>query len=323
MNKLRFGLCALSFCAAALIAGCGGSQPPTGALDAIPQSRTIAAHTNRGGSWMLPQAKNKGALLYVTGGCGGTCVLSYPRGKLVGQLNVGGGDNGGICTDAHSNVYISNSTSVVEYVHGGTSPIATFNLPGSEAAGCSIDATTGNLAVDFQGSGGNIAIFPPGSDNPSVYESNVVNGFSCSYDEDGDLFAGGLNGQASGLTELPAGGSKFLPVSMPNIGNPGHLQWVGGYLAYETIGLGDTYVYRLTISGSTATVAGTTHIIGPRFAYFSWIYGKKVIIPYTAHGTRAQNVGVWRFPNGGAALIKYKKFGGAGADLQSLVISPA
>ena len=322
MNKLRFGLCALSFCAAALIAGCGGSQPPTGALDAIPRSRTIAAHTNRGGSWMLPKAKHKGALLYVTGGCGGTCVLSYPRGKLVGQLNVGGGDNGGICTDAHSNVYISSSPSVVEYAHGGTSPIATFNLPGTGAAGCSVDPTTGNLAVDFAGSHDNIAIFRPGSDSPNVYESNVADGFSSAYDKQGNLFVGGISGQASGLTELPAGGSQFVIVSMPNVGFPGQVQWVGNYLAYETVGENETDLYRLAISGSTATVAGTTHIIGPRFAYYSWIYGKKIIIPYTAHGLRAHNVGVWRFPKGGRAIVKYKKFGGAGAALQSLVISP-
>ncbi|MGA8100462.1 MAG: hypothetical protein WB810_17555, partial [Candidatus Cybelea sp.] len=253
MRRLDFGHRVVGICAAAaMLAGCG-AQPQLGAQGAMLQSQAsaIAAHAERGVSWMLPEAKNKGALLYVTGGCGGTCVLSYPRGKLVGQLNVGGGDNGGVCTDAHGNVYISNSTSVVEYAHGGKSPIATFDLPGNEAAGCSVDPTTGNLAVDFAGSKDNIAIFPPSSNNPSLYQSNVSNGFSCAYDSDGNLFAGGLNGQASGLTELPAGGSEFLPISMPNIGIPGQLQWIGNYLAYETVGENETNLYRLAISGST------------------------------------------------------------------------
>lgn len=316
-SRRVFGICT----AATILTGCGGSQSPIGASGAMPQSRAIT-HAERGASWMLPEAKNRGALLYVTGGCGGTCVLSYPSGKLVGQLNVGGQDNGGVCTDAHGDVYISNFTSVVEYTHGGSSPIATFNLPGSYAAGCSVDPTTGNLAVQFRGSAGNIAIFPPGSDSPSLYVSNV-DGFSCAYDDYGNLFAGGLNGQASGLSELPVGGSQFLTVSMPSIGIAGQVQWLGKYLAYEVIGEHETNVYRLTISGSMATIAGTTHILGPRWSYYSWIYGKKIIIPYTAHGVSAPNVGVWRFPNGGHILTTYKKFGGPGDDLQSVVISPA
>jgi hypothetical protein len=318
--------------AAALLAGCGGLQEPIGAPGAVPQSQTsaVAAHAGGDGSWMLPEAKNRGALLYVTGGCGGACVLSYPRGELVGQLNVGEGANSGVCTDARGDVYISNSTSVVEYTHGGTIPIATFNLPGNDAAGCSVDPTSGNLAVEFTGPEDNIAVFSPDSDSPNLYVSNT-DGFSIAYDDQGNLFAGGINfaggvnNEASGLTELPAGGSQFVTVSMPNVGFPGQVQWVGSHLAYETIGKHETHVYRLTITGSTATVAGTTHIVGPVWSYYSWIYGKKIIIPYSGHtgsGGGAQNVGVWRFPRGGRAVVKYKKFGGPGDDLQSVVISP-
>jgi hypothetical protein len=62
-NLARF---ALTISAAALFAGCGGSQPPIGALGAMPQSRAIATHADRGGSWMLPEAKSED-LLYVTG----------------------------------------------------------------------------------------------------------------------------------------------------------------------------------------------------------------------------------------------------------------
>ncbi len=49
---------ALSSCvAAAMLAGCGGSQPPIGA-PAMPQSRAIAQDGARGKSWMLADAKN-------------------------------------------------------------------------------------------------------------------------------------------------------------------------------------------------------------------------------------------------------------------------
>jgi hypothetical protein len=57
MKSLDFGSCAL-ICSAtvAMLAGCGGSQPPIGAPGAIPQTSAIAAHAERGKSWMLPEA---------------------------------------------------------------------------------------------------------------------------------------------------------------------------------------------------------------------------------------------------------------------------
>ena len=35
----------------ALLAACGGSQPPIGAPDAMRQSRAVATHAEHGGSW--------------------------------------------------------------------------------------------------------------------------------------------------------------------------------------------------------------------------------------------------------------------------------
>jgi hypothetical protein len=70
---------ALSCVAVALLAGCGGSQPPIGALGAMPQThmvRRVASSTD---------------LIYASGGCGGTCVASYPEGNLLQSLNVGEG----------------------------------------------------------------------------------------------------------------------------------------------------------------------------------------------------------------------------------------
>ena len=65
-----------------LLAACGGSQPPIGAPGAIPQSRAIATHAERGGSWMLPQAaqeyKVAGPLVYVTNYAGPDDVTVYP-----------------------------------------------------------------------------------------------------------------------------------------------------------------------------------------------------------------------------------------------------
>jgi hypothetical protein len=60
--------------AAALLAGCGGSQPPIGAPGALPQTSAIATHDNRAGLWMPPSPTARhsadyaasGPLLYVT-----------------------------------------------------------------------------------------------------------------------------------------------------------------------------------------------------------------------------------------------------------------
>jgi hypothetical protein len=84
---LKLSSCyAPSISAAALLAGCGGSQPPIGSPGAMPQSPAIATHADRSGSWMLPEAR-RDDLLYVDAGDGvGTYVFSYPEGKRVGEI---------------------------------------------------------------------------------------------------------------------------------------------------------------------------------------------------------------------------------------------
>ncbi len=59
MKVLTFSRYALSSCVADVsLAGCGGSQPPIGALGTLPQTRTIGTHATHGGqvkSWILPR----------------------------------------------------------------------------------------------------------------------------------------------------------------------------------------------------------------------------------------------------------------------------
>jgi hypothetical protein len=59
MTGLGLGRSALCSCvAAAMLAGCGGSQPPISAPGAMQQSTPITTHADRPGSWMLPEAKD-------------------------------------------------------------------------------------------------------------------------------------------------------------------------------------------------------------------------------------------------------------------------
>ena len=165
-DVLDFARCAVTCCtAAAMLAGCGGSQPPIGAQGAMPQTSAIATHAERGKSWMLPEAKNED-LIYAVGGCGGTCVLSYPKGKLVGELSGAYGDAD--CSDTKGNVFISEATEVAEFAHGGKTPIATYNVAYAPPFGCSVDPESGSLAVV---NGARVAVFPPGSQNSISYNS--------------------------------------------------------------------------------------------------------------------------------------------------------
>jgi hypothetical protein len=66
MNDSRFSPCiTVAVVSLAMLAGCGGSQPPIGAPGAAPQSRGIATRAEVLGSWMLPEARAEG-LLYVS-----------------------------------------------------------------------------------------------------------------------------------------------------------------------------------------------------------------------------------------------------------------
>ena len=79
---------ALSAGAAALFAGCGGSQPPIGAPSAVPQSGAVTSDAERGSSWMLPEAKRpKSILMYAGGLYGNVYIYDYFTGKQVGKLS--------------------------------------------------------------------------------------------------------------------------------------------------------------------------------------------------------------------------------------------
>jgi hypothetical protein len=139
-----------------LVSGCGGSQSQMAGVSAVPQ-----ASISRAQGIAVPLAS--GPLIYASNGCGGICILSYPDGQPVRTISLSG-NIGGDCSDSNGNVFVANDTQVVEYARGDSNPIATYVLAGDEAAACSVDPATANLAVVFRGTGANVAIFPSGSE---------------------------------------------------------------------------------------------------------------------------------------------------------------
>ena len=140
---------ALGFLAAtALLAACGAPQSPLGAPGGLSQNAVPRGVAGRARSWMAAEARN-GSLLYVSSVLtGDVYVYSYSTQKLVGTLT-GFTQPYGLCADKAGNVWVVNdgASQLVEYAHGGSTPIATLSDTGEYPEGCSVDAVTGNLAV--------------------------------------------------------------------------------------------------------------------------------------------------------------------------------
>lgn len=301
-SLIRF---ALGICvAAAMVAGCSASQGSIGASGAMPETQASSTHGDYSKLRMLP-ATSGGALIYAAGGCNGACVLSYPQGQLVSSITIAGGVSGA-CSDGSGNVFITNNTQVLEYAHGGTTPIATLGLPGGTATGCSVDGITGNLAVVFDGSNKNVAVFAGAQGVPTLYNSHLTSVY-CGYDNAGNLFVSGVGVSRGEISELQNGATSFSVLSVRgNLGNPGQVQWDGTYITYQGATTDDIKISRLRVSGSSATIVSTTHIRRTvKNAYQSWIYGDSILIPYSTGGFKVNKIGLWAYPKGGKFISKF------------------
>jgi hypothetical protein len=260
MIPVRLCRHALTLCgAAAMLVGCGARNPypdPTGSSGVMPQIPR---------SSMLPQAK-AGALLYVSNYRNGTVnVYTYPEGSQVDTLT-GFAKPLGECADAAGDVFIANSADrdIVEYAHGGSEPIATLNDSVYYPNGCSVDPTTGNLAVSNGQSkkrdgSGSIAIYPHAQGKPKYY-TGVQYYNSCGYDDDGNLFVAGVGNSDYVLAELPKGGTTFNNIRPRNFLAVDLIQWDGRYLTDEVPLAHSSWIYRLKVSGSNARAIGITKL---------------------------------------------------------------
>jgi hypothetical protein len=235
------------------------------------------------------------ALLYVVGG--GVYIISYPKGQLIGTItNIR--DPQGACSDKNGNVFITAyiTENVLEYAHGGTTPIAKLEDFGYYPLGCAVDPTTGNLAVANQagmgGAGGNVAIYTNAKGKPTYY--NTYNSAWCAYDQHGDLFVVSTGGS---LSEMPAGSKSFIPISLSVSGQG--IQWDGQYLAL--VNPSSKVVYRVAISGSSGTVVATVKFSGliQSLGYDFLLVGKSIVMPFALKQFYFLKIGVWDYPHGG------------------------
>jgi hypothetical protein len=265
--------------------------------------RAASTHLDHGRSWMSRDAK-KNDLVYVSDdGTNDVYAYSYTTQTLEGTLT-GFNEPSGLCVDASGDVFVTNvyDQDILEYAHGGTTAIATLSDTNEYPVGCSIDPTTGNLAVAnvFGGSQlGNVAIYADAQGTPVTYADPKIGFLDFDgYDDQGNLFVDGSDYEGSGFefAVLPKGSSTFTTISLNfPIGLPGNVMWDGKHI---TVGdqISNT-IYRISVSGSSGKSAGSTVLRGGFEVNQYWIAGSTVLGPDSGNA----DVGYWPYPHSGDA----------------------
>jgi hypothetical protein len=268
MKILDWGWRILGIAAAiTMLEGCGGSQGEPAGTAMTPTARAPLSRSTQGRSWILPAARERRELLYVSLQYDDIVVIyNYRTGNEVGILR-GFNYPAGQCVDASGDVWVTNDGefSVVEYAHGGKSPMRTLHTD-NYPFGCSIDPTTGNLAVaTFNESSrvGDVDVFSKARGGPMSYSSSSCNDMaSPGYDNEGNLYLLARNSSTT-VCELPHGGTALRTVSINvAITAPAGVMWDGKHITLTDGNYQSTrtaVIYRATEShsGNLKVVGGT------------------------------------------------------------------
>jgi hypothetical protein len=312
------------------LAGCGAgpfavsqafaAQPQVGS-PALQALIFRAGPADARGSWMDAEAKQDD-LLYATDYLDNQVeVLSYPKGKLVGTLSISTPE--GECTDAKGNVWISSThpseytSQFVEFAHGATQPAATITLQDEYLLDCSVDPTSGALAITsfchIQGGfcqASDVFVFPDVKLHPKKYEARAVldsRPYYCGYDSKGNLFLDAQNARGEFLLAEFRKGRKTAQSIQLNreVYYPGGVLWAGDYLAVGDQEAGGKYtssVHQVAIDGAHGKVVSTTRLQGSGDAAQFWIQGSRVVVPNIGYGGPT-DVRSYAYPVGGSPTI--------------------
>ena len=284
---------ALTIGAAALLAACSGSEPPTGALGATPES--VGEGLPHLTSTLAQRAlRRSDTIQYISENSNyGNALLEfdYPKGESsVGSI---AGYSGGLCTKGARTFWVATGAEAAEFKVGGTTPIRVLKPAGGA---CSIALTSGDLA-SITSSG--VIIFRHAHGKGKAYGgTGLSEAFFEGYDGRGNLFLDGFNSNnAVELVELPRGDSSFRTITTSNtIEFPGSIQWDGAYLTvFDQLA---NAFYRYTISGTTATLEGTISLNGSSDCASTWIAQ-----PYVYCADAGNDNGeVFKYPVGGSRI---------------------
>jgi hypothetical protein len=249
---------------------------------------------------MAPDAK-KNDLLYVSDTAHSIVfVYSYPKGKFMGQLTGFQGPQAE-CVDNAGNVWITNEQppSIIEYAHGGTTPIATLSDANEDPLDCSVNPKTGDLAVmnfvTSNGPPGSVSIYSGAKGTPKTYSDPNINlMYFGGYDPKGNLFVDAISGGgAFTFAELPRGKKTFTNIPLnQSFSQPGGVLWDGKYVT-----VGDSIaevIYQTT--GAGGTIVGSTSFTGATGVFQFWLQGKTAIGPVGTNG----HILFYPYPAGGS-----------------------
>lgn len=300
-NALRFAVCLCGL--TGVIAGCAGLAPGTSLVAPLHDSllaRSAGSHTS----------------LVYTGVRQRVVVYTYPDGTFADTFKTPFSIQA-MCSDSKGDVFITAEVRsksgartgyVYEYAHGGTSPIATLDVPSHEIpVNCSSDPTTRNLAVttyNFRNYAPLIEIYTGGSGNPKPFHSRELGANpQPAYDASGNLFVVS-GGNVAAL--LAKGRQKFEKITLnETIGNVVHAQWDGKYFALQSYAFTkhngeNIYVryYRAQISDATGTIVRVSH-------FDNWLQknpGQSWLAGDTLVATPNNAINFWKYPTGGKAF---------------------
>lgn len=252
-----------------------------------------------------------GDLIYVLdNGSERVYQYSYETRKRLATIKAIFYDGLGMCVDAAQHIFVVDNTTqaIREYSHDGKTLVKTLiDFMGFPEA-CSVDPTTGNLAVtnlenSNDGFPGNVVIFPHVTGNPKSYDvPNMYQIYFPAYDDKGNLFVDGYSTYfaSSLLSELPKSGKAFHDLTMsPKIPSVLGMEWDGKFLALCDTHQRPNEIDRFSISGSRATKVSSTILKEDDNAYqffISAIGGKEVVV---ATDQVNHKLYAWRYPLGG------------------------
>jgi len=316
--------------AIALLAGCGApqGQPPT-----FGAGESAARSGLSGVSWMAPSAQSSNVLYVGYYENQAVAVFSYPEGVQVGTISGFPGSPDGLCSDVDGNVWVTIEGGwIYEYAHGGTTPIAKLADGKLNAWACSVDPTTGNLAVESvaaaSGDYGNVAIYKHAAGSPKTYKDLQFGGyFGCGYDPSGNLYVMGFSSNSSYadvFAELPKGGHRMETITLSHTPQgEGDVQWDGQYVAVSSPN--EQMIIRFRISGKLGKEEGYTS-----FNDFSDVFQFSFPNLGARHGKMAGRVigaseefgemMYWDYPQGGNPT---QTFGGEDGEIVGSVVSLA
>jgi hypothetical protein len=246
-----------------IAAGCSGVtiQPDraSGASDVVPHGK-VGLYPSTPLLYVSDPGTNSVQIFTVGGGL----VQTLPR------LNQPQGE----CVDNAGNVYITNkgARNVLEYAHGGTSPIKTLDDSGQLPVGCAVRGPTVAVAnLKPTGPGyGSISVYVGGVTTPTAIYSNptVFDQINFVGYKGTTLFIVGTLPTGGGYQfgkMLPSGTISALTINGGAFGQPSAPGGVQYPPSANYVALGSTaspYIYHVSIGATSATTIGKTTLSG-------------------------------------------------------------